>query len=264
MRIGVLIKQVPATDKVKIDEKTGTMLRTETEGVINPLDLYAVEEALRTKERFFPNAEITVLSMGPMMAIETVKEAISMGCDKGYLLSDVKFAGADTLATAYALSSAIRKLGGFNLIFCGERATDGETGQVGPSVAAQLDLPIITYVSKIEKIEDGKLIAHRAIEGGHEIVESPLPVVLSVVKEINEPRLPTLSGKKRARRLEIPVLKADDIEVDESKIGLNGSPTRVVKIFYPKIAREGEIIYADDPEKAVERLLDFLRKRDII
>jgi len=264
MRLAVLVKQVPATDKVKIDPETGTMLRTEMEAVINPLDLYAVEEAVRLKERLGGEAEITVISMGPAMAIEAVKDAISMGCDRGYLLSDRRLAGSDTLATAYALSQAIRKLGPFDLIFAGERTTDGETGQVGPAVATLLDIPVLTYVSKIEEIGDGRIVVHRAIEGGHEVVESPLPALLCVVKEINEPRLPTLSGKIKARETEVPVLTADDIEADESMIGLKGSPTRVVKIFYPKITREGEIIRGDDPEGAVDRLIEFLRERGII
>jgi len=264
MRLAVLVKQVPATDKVKIDPETGTMLRTEMEAVINPLDLYAVEEAVRLKERLSGEAEITVISMGPAMAIEAVKDAISMGCDRGYLLSDRRLAGSDTLATAYALSQAIRKLGPFDLIFAGERTTDGETGQVGPAVATLLDIPVLTYVSKIEEIGDGRIVVHRAIEGGHEVVESPLPALLCVVKEINEPRLPTLSGKIKARETEVPVLTADDIEADESMIGLKGSPTRVVKIFYPKITREGEIIRGDDPEGAVDRLIEFLRERGII
>lgn len=264
MRIAVLVKQVPATDKVKIDPETGTMLRTEMEAVINPLDLYAVEEAVRLKERLGGEAEITVISMGPAMAVEAVKDAISMGCDRGYLLSDRRLAGSDTLATAYALSRAIMKLGPFDLILAGERTTDGETGQVGPAVATMLDIPVLTYVSRIEEIGGGRIVVHRAIEGGHEVVESPLPALLCVVKEINEPRLPTLNGKIRARETEVPVLTADDIEADESMIGLKGSPTRVVKIFYPKVTREGEIIRGDDPEEAVDRLIQFLRERGII
>lgn len=264
MRLAVLVKQVPATDKVKMDERTGTMIRTEMEAVINPLDLYAVEEAIRTKERLQGKAEITVISMGPAMAVDAIRDAISMGCDGGYLISDRKLAGSDTLATAYALSSTIKKLGGFDIIFTGERATDGETGQVGPGVGAMLDIPILTYVSRIEEIEDGRIRVQRAIEGGHEIVEAPLPALLSVVKEINEPRIPTLNGKIKARNAEIPILSLEDIGADEERVGLRGSPTRVVKIFYPKIARNGEIISAEDVDAAVDRLIQFLREREII
>jgi len=149
MRIAVLVKQVPATDKVKMDEKTGTMVRSAMESELNPLDLYAVEEAVRLKERI-EGTEITVISMGPPAASDAIREAIAMGCDKGILLSDKAFAGADTWATALTLSTAIKKVGDFDLIFAGERATDGETGQVGPSVAAQLNMPALTYVSKLK------------------------------------------------------------------------------------------------------------------
>lgn len=264
MRLAVLVKQVPATDKVKMDEKTGTMIRTEMEAVINPLDLYAVEEAVRTKERLGGKAEITVISMGPAMAVDAIRDAISMGCDRGYLISDRRLAGSDTLATAYALSSALRKLGGFDIIFTGERATDGETGQVGPGVGTMLDIPVLTYVSRIEEIKEGWIRVQRAIEGGHEIVEAPLPALLSVVKEINEPRIPTLEGKMRARRTEIPVLSVEEIGADENRVGLKGSPTRVVKIFYPKVTRKCELVSAEDVDAATDRLIQFLREKGII
>ncbi len=165
----VLIKQVPATDKVKMDEETGTMIRDGIESEINPLDLYAIEEAVRIKERVGTGVEISVISMGPKKAEEAIRSAIALGCDQGYLLSDRKFAGSDTWVTAYTLSQGIIKIiGSFDMILCGERATDGETGQVGPEVGAYLDLPVLTYVSKIEEIGPEKIVAHRAIEGGHE------------------------------------------------------------------------------------------------
>ncbi|MCD6362526.1 MAG: electron transfer flavoprotein subunit beta/FixA family protein [Synergistetes bacterium] len=264
MRICVLVKQVPATDKVKMDEKTGTMIRSEMEAELNPLDMYAVEEAVRVKERLNGEADITVISMGPRMAIEAIKDAISMGCDRGYLLSDRLLAGSDTLATAYALAKAIEYLGGFDIIFTGERATDGETGQVGPSVASQLDLIALTYVSKIEEIGNGYIRVQRAIEGGHEVVETDLPVLISVVKEINEPRIPNLAGKLRAKEAEIPILTAEDLNLDRGRIGLDGSPTRVVRIFYPKLSRSGKIVDGKDPEKAVEELISFLEEKEIL
>ncbi|KUK14314.1 MAG: electron transfer flavoprotein subunit beta/FixA family protein [Synergistetes bacterium] len=264
MRICVLVKQVPATDKVKMDEKTGTMIRTEMEAELNPLDMYAVEEAVRVKERLGGNARITVISMGPLMAVDAVKDAISMGCDEGYLLSDKLLAGSDTWATAYALSGAIRYLGGFDLIFCGERATDGETGQVGPSVASWLNIPALTYVSKIERLEERYIRVRRAVEGGYEVVETELPVLLSVVKEINEPRLPNLAGKLRAKEMQIPVLTVDDLNLNRSFVGLEGSPTRVVKIFYPKLSRNGKIISGKNPEEAVDELISFLESKGIL
>lgn len=264
MRICVLVKQVPATDKVKMDERTGTMIRTEMEAELNPLDMYAVEEAVRVKERLGGNAKITVISMGPLMAMEAIKDAISMGCDEGYLLSDRLLAGSDTWATAYALSGAIRYLGGFDLIFCGERATDGETGQVGPSVASWLGIPVLTYVSKIEKLEENFIRVRRAVENGYEIVEAELPVLLSVIKEINEPRLPNLAGKLRAKEVNIPILTADELKLNKGFIGLEGSPTRVVKIFYPKLSRSGKIISGKNPEEAVNELIRFLESKGIL
>ena len=263
MRIVVLVKQVPSTDKVKMDEKTGTMVRSAMEAELNPLDLYAVEEAVRVKEKT-EGTEITVVSMGPPNAAYAIREALSMGCDKGVLLSDRVFSGADTWATARTLSSGLEKLGAFDLIFSGERATDGETGQVGPSLAAQLDIPALTYVSKIREVGDGRIVVERAVEGGHEVVESTLPAMVSVVKEINEPRMPNLMGKIRARKTEITVMTAQDIGLDGSRVGLTGSPTRVVKVFYPSMSRNGTIVDAKDPEKTVERLLQFLKDKALV
>ena len=263
MKIAVLVKQVPATDKVKMDPETGTMVRSAMEAELNPLDMYAVEEAVRWKEKK-EDVEITVISMGPPMAKDAIKDAISMGCDKGILISDRSFAGSDTLATARTLSAAIRELGEFDVIFTGERATDGETGQVGPSVGSQLNIPVITYVSKIKEIQGDKAIVERAIEGGHEIIEVSLPALLSVVKEINEPRVPNFKGKMKAKHAEIPVMTATDLELSSELVGLKGSPTRVVKIFYPSISRNGIIVSGKDPEKAIEKLLDFLKEKAII
>jgi len=258
------VKQVPATDKVKIDESTGTMIRTEMEAELNPLDMYAVEEAIRVKERLGGKARVTAISMGPLMAIDAIRDAISMGCDDGYLLSDKLLAGSDTWATSYALSKAIEYLGGFDLIFCGERATDGETGQVGPSVASWLGIIPLTYVSKIEEIGDGYIRVWRAVEGGYEVVETGLPVLLSVVKEINEPRLPNLAGKLKAKEAKIPILTAETLGLERRMIGLEGSPTRVVKIFYPKLSRNGRIMSGKNPQEAVDELIKFLAEKGII
>ncbi len=211
-RVVVLVNLLPATERVKMDPERGTVVRTGLEMVINPLDLYAVEEAVRMRERYGENIQITALTMGPPAAADAVREAIAMGCTDGVHLCEKPFAGADTWATAYALSQAVKRLGKFDLVLCGERATDGETGQVGPMVGAMLGIPVLTYVSHIEVAEKNtKVIAHRAIESGHEIVESPLPAMVSVVKEINQPRLPTLRGKMLARKAEVPVWGAEEI-----------------------------------------------------
>ncbi len=261
-RVLVLVKQVPATENVKLDE-TGTMVRTGVDAVLNPLDLYAVEEAVRVKEEARDGLQVSVLSMGPPQAADAVREALAMGCDDGFLITGREFAGSDTWATAYALSCAIRTLGGADLVLCGERATDGETGQVGPMVGAFLDLSILTYVSRIEGIEDDRLVAHRAVEGGHEVMQTRLPALLSVVKEINEPRLPTLSGKMRARRATVKVLGATDIGADTRNLGLLGSPTRVVKVFYPTLTRAGErlSVETDSLATCLDRLEQLLEAR---
>jgi len=260
------VKQVPATDNVKMNEETGTMIRDGIASEVNPLDLYAIEEAVRIKERLGNSVEISVISMGPKKAEEAVRSAIALGCDKGYLLNDKKFAGSDTWATAYILSAAIRQLASdADMILCGERATDGETGQVGPEVGAYLNLPVLTYVSEIEHIGEEMITAHRAIEGGYEVVESPLPALISVIKEINNPRMPNFKGKMNAKKAEIPIVTADDLEVDDEKLGLKGSPTRVVKIFRPQVARKGIITVAEnDPEKAVDGLIGFLKEKVLV
>ncbi len=263
MKIVVLVKEVPATDNVKMDEKTGTMVRSAMESELNPLDMYAVEEAVRIKRRM-EDVHVSVISMGPPHALNSIREALSMGCDDGYLLSDRSFAGADTLATAYTLAAAIEKMNGFDLILTGERATDGETGQVGPSVATQLDIPVVTYVSEIEKFGDGFVRVCRTVEGGRETVEVKLPALLSVLKEINEPRIPNLRGKMESKSKKIPVLNAKDLEVPAEKLGLLGSPTRVVKVFYPKLSRNARVLKAKDIGSVVEELVNFMKEKGVI
>jgi electron transfer flavoprotein beta subunit len=265
MRIVVPIKQVPETSKVKMDPETGTMIRASVEAIVNPLDLYAIEAALRLREQV--GGQVTTLSMGPMSAEKALKEAIAMGCDDGMLLSDKKFAGSDTWATSYALAQATKTIGSVDLIICGERATDGDTGQVGPGIASFLDLPVVTYVSCIYDVSADSLRVGRLVEGGTEILQTPLPAVLTVVKEIAYPRLPTLRGKKRAKRTNLPVWKPADIEANIECIGLEGSPTRVVKIDRPQVARQGELIRVKDPsdvDHAAMRFVEFLRERQLI
>jgi len=264
MNIYVLVKQVPATDKVKIDETTGTMKREEVEAVINPLDLYAIETSLQIKEMCKGEINITAISMGPPKAEEVLKEAISMGCDKGILLSDKAFAGADTWATSYTIATLIKKLEPFSLIITGERATDGETGQVGPSLAGQLDLPIVTYTSKIVEINNEYIIVERETEDGTEVIKMMLPGVISVTKAIGEPRLPTLKGKIKARDTKIDVFNLERLGAKREEVGLLGSLTKVVRVFYPKISRTGRKIKVKDPEEAVNSIIEFLQERGIL
>lgn len=259
MRFIVPIKQVPETKSVKMDEKTGTVIREGVTAIINPLDLYAIEAALCLREK--TGGEVITLSMGPPKAVEALKESIAMGADSAILVSDRAFAGSDTWATSYVLAHTIGKMGNFDLIICGERATDGDTGQVGPGIAAWLDLPVVAYVSGIDKISPQECQVHRLMETGYETILSTLPVVLTVVKEVSSPRLPTLRGKQKARRMEIPVWDAASLNLDLTRVGLNGSPTRVVSITKPKVTRQGEIFTANDERglnQALDRLVSFL------
>src|SRR3989338_4235993 len=219
MNIIVCIKQVPDTTDVKIDPETNTLIRSGVQSIINPFDMYAIEEGIRLKERF--GGKVTVVTMGPPQAEGALREAISLGCDEGILVSDRKFAGSDTWATSYTLSRAIKKIGAFDIILCGKQASDGDTAQVGPGISTHLDIPQVTYVKKIEEISNNKAKVERMMEEGYDIVETPLPCLFTVVKEINTPRLPSLKGMMRARSAQIIRWTALDINADPKNIGLD-------------------------------------------
>jgi electron transfer flavoprotein beta subunit len=238
VKIFVCIKQVPDTTNVRIDPDTNTLVREGVASIINPFDVYAIEEALRLKEKH--GGSTAVLTMGPPQAAEALREAISLGIEEAYLVSDKALAGADTLATAYALACAIRKLGGADIILMGRQAIDGDTGQVGPGVAENLDILHVTDIRKIEEIAYGRIVVERLLEEGYARIAARLPVVLTVVKEINEPRLPSLKGKMAAKKKELLVLKATDIDADPERLGLAGSPTQVMKIFTPTKSAGGK------------------------
>lgn len=258
MNIFVCIKQVPDTADVRIDPKTNTLIREGVKSIINPFDMYALEEGLRIKEKL--GGSVTVLTMGPPQAEESLREAISLGIDEAYLVSDRAFAGSDTLATSYTLSRAIKKIGGSDIVICGKQAMDGDTAQVGPGIAVWLDIPQITFVKKIEDIKEGYIKAERMVEEGYEIIESGLPCLITVVKEINTPRLPSLKGKLRAKNYAIKKFTAQDLELDPEKIGLKGSPTQVIKIFTPPV-RTGGVILNGSTDETVEKLVSLLRER---
>jgi electron transfer flavoprotein alpha/beta subunit len=261
MEIIVCVKQVPDTTEVKIDPQTNTLIRQGVPSIVNPFDKNAVEEALKLKEKH--GGKVTVISMGPPQAKDALKECIALGADEAILLSDRAFGGADTLATSRTLAAAIKKIGNFDVILCGKQAIDGDTAQVGPEIAEHLDIAQITYVSKLEII-DGVVRAEREHEEGYEVIETKLPVLLSVVKAINEPRYPSIKNTMKANRKEIPVWTAADVEVDPEQIGLKGSPTQVRRIFTPKQRVQGEIIQEDDVRTAVNRLLVKLNQAKII
>jgi len=256
MNIIVCIKQVPDTTNVRIDPETNTLVRAGVQSIINPFDMYAIEEAIRLKEKF--GGLVTVLTMGPPQAEEALREAISLGADEAVLVSDRAFAGSDTWATSYTLSKTIGKLAKFDLLICGKQAIDGDTAQVGPGIAAFLDIPQITFVKKIEDIKDSVIRAERMTEEGYDIVESPLPCLITVVKEINEPRLPSLKGKMRAKKVEIRKLEAKDLDADPDSLGLKGSPTKVVKIFTPPPRKGGQILEGEAKDVSA-KLVELLK-----
>jgi len=261
MNIVVCLKQVPGTTEVKIDPQTNTLIRQGIKNVINPFDTYALEEGVRLKEQY--GGKVTAVSMGPPQAEEMLREAISLGADEAILLSDSAFAGADTLATAYTLSRAIDKLEQYDLAICGRQTFDGDTGQVGPELAEMLGIPFVAYVSKIEEINNECMRAKRMVEDGYEVIETSLPAVISVVKEINIPRLPSLRGLTKAKSATIPVWTAQELGVDENKVGLAGSATKVIKVFFPQRVHHGEILEGE-LESQAESLIDKLRDAKII
>ncbi len=256
MKIICLIKQVPDTTDIKINPETNTLIREGVPSIINPFDMYAIEEGLRIKEKL--GGEVIAISMGPPQAEEALREALSLGVDEALLLSHPSFAGADTWATSYTLAQAIRKLSPYDLILCGRQASDGDTGQVGPGVAEQLNIPQVAFVRRIEEIGPEMAVAQRITEEGYEVIQTPLPALLSVVKEINEPRLPSLRGKLRAKGAEIPIWGVDELEVKKEDVGLDGSPTKVLRIFNPPAREKGEI-WEGDPDEAADRLFNKLR-----
>ena len=256
MNVVVCIKQVPGTTEVGIDPKTNTLLREGVQSILNPFDAYALEGGVRIKERH--GGKVIAISMGPPQAEEALREAIAVGADEAILLSDRAFAGSDTLATSCVLARAVARLRDYDLVICGRQTIDGDTGQVGPELAEKLGIPFVAYVSRIEEIRDGYMRVRRMIEEGYEVLEIPLPGVITVVKEINVPRLPFLRGMARAKSAQIPVWGAQELDIDTEKVGLLGSPTRVVRIFRPQRARRGELLQGS-LEQQVEKLVGRLR-----
>lgn len=263
MDIIVCIKQVPDTAAlhlVRINPKTNTLIREGAPSIINPFDENAIEEGIRLKEKY--GGVVTILSMGPPQVEKALRDALAMGGDRALLLSDRAFAGADTLATSYTLAEAIKKIGKFDLILFGKQAIDGDTAQVGPGVAECLGLPQITYVRKIE-IENGKLRAERTLEDGFELVETKLPAIITVTKEINTPRYPSLKGILKAKKEEITIWGLKELGIDLNRVGLNGSPTQVIRIFSPEVRKKGEILHGT-PEEIVDKLVTKLQEEKVL
>ncbi len=261
MNIIVCLKQVPGTTKVNIDPSTNTLVRQGIKNIVNPFDTYALEEGVRLKERY--SGKVTAISMGPPQAEEMLREAISVGADEVILVSDRAFAGSDTLATSWVLANVVKKIGQYGLVICGRQTIDGDTGQVGPEMAEHLGMPFVSYISKIEGIESGQMRAQRMVDEGHETIEAPLPAVITVVKEINVPRLPSLRGLAKAKSAKVPVWNAETLGIDKDTVGLSGSATRVIKVFFPERVRRGEVLQGS-PEKQVETLIEKLRESRLV
>jgi electron transfer flavoprotein beta subunit len=263
MKIIVLVKQVPNTAEVKLDPKTGNLIREGIESIINPDDRHALEAAVRLKE--VAGGKVTVLSMGPPQAIDAVSEAMGMGADEGILLTDRAFAGADTWATSSTLGKAVETIGSFDVILCGRQAIDGDTAQIGPQVADYLKIPQVTYVFGIEEIKEKSLVVKRRLEDGFERVECDLPALLTVIGEMNTPRYPLVNRLIDACREKAPIKiwNAADIGVQTRDIGLEGSLTHVIKTFAPKLQRQIEMIQGD-AKTAVKTLAGKLKEKKLL
>jgi electron transfer flavoprotein beta subunit len=263
MKIVTLIKQVPDTTEIKIDPKTGSLIREGVESIINPDDRHAIELAITLKKEV--GGKTIAISMGPAQAIDAISEAMGMGIDEGILLTDINFGGADTWTTSFTLGTAIKKLKGYDLIICGRQAIDGDTAQIGPQLAEFLGLPQLTYVKKIEEISEKKIIVQRVVEDGYERIQSPLPALITVIGEMNTPRYPKIDLLINAckDKAKIKIWNAADLGVSVQEIGLGGSLTKVIKTFSPKTKREGEIIKGDNKE-VVNQLIDRLHEKHFI
>jgi electron transfer flavoprotein beta subunit len=262
MNIIVTVKQVPDTNEVKIDPKTGTLIREGVPSIVNPEDKNAIEEALRIKESN-DDVEVTVLSMGPPQAESALREALAMGADRAILLSDRAFAGADTLATSYMLSMAIKKIKKYDLILCGRQAIDGDTGQVGPQLAEGLDLPQAAYAEEIN-IQGNLVTVKSHFDRVTRVIEMKMPALITVSNRINKPRFKTMNGVLRAfRDKEVVTWTKEDLKLNPMRIGINGSPTWVRKTFIPSHSREGIVIDKQATESA-EDILDFILEKALL
>lgn len=260
MKIIVCIKQVPDTAEVKIDPVKGTLIREGLPTIINPDDKAGLEVALQLKDKH--NAHVTVLTMGPLQADDALKEALAMGADEAILLSDFKFAGADTLATSHALAGAIKQLE-YDLIITGRQAIDGDTAQVGPQLAELLDLAQITYVSKLE-YKKGAFYAHRKVEDRTYLLKAEAPLLVTILSEEVTPRYMSVAGILDAyREKTVQSWNASKIGVDEALLGLKGSPTRV-KASFAKSLKASGVVHEVDPQEGAKIIAAELAKRFVI
>lgn len=256
MNIIVCVKQVPDAKDVRLDPKTNTLAREGVESIMNPYDRHALEEAVAIKEQ--QGGVVTVLTMGPPQAEAVLRDAIACGADEGVLVSDRAFAGADTWATSYTLAKAVQTIGDFDLILCGKQAIDGDTAQVGPGLACRLRLPFAACVQKTRAVTADAIEVERMMDDGFDVLRLPLPALMTVVKDVNEPRVASLKGKMKAKKAEIKRFSAADIGADSQCIGLAGSPTQVVRVFSPE-PRGDRKVFAGSVVEQVDQLVECLK-----
>lgn len=267
LHIVACIKQVPDTKVIKMNPKTNTMDRASAPAILNPYDAHAVEEAVRLKHRY--GGSVSVLTMGPPPAVKAIRKCIEIGADEGYMISDRAFAGADTLATSYALTKAlekIQKIRPIDLIICGKMTIDGDTGQVGPGIARRLDIPPLTNVNQVVEInqEEKVAIVHRKLEDGYEVIQSTLPCLFSVEKEINEVPYSSLPNMIKAARYQPHIWAVSDLEeVDRTQLGLKGSPTIVSKVWAPPKPEGGQIVQGTTQEQIKKIVELVLEKKEL-
>jgi electron transfer flavoprotein beta subunit len=267
LNVVVCIKQVPETTEVRVDPKTNALIREGVKSIINPVDENAIEAALQLRDQHGgpstgsgspptsegpPRAQsrggkVTVITMGPPQAEEALRQALAMGADEAILLSDPASRGSDTLATSYALALMVRKIGDVDLVLCGKQAIDGDTGQVGPGLAERLGLPQVTFAIGLE-VADAKLRARRVLDDFFEVVETKLPAVVTVVKQINDPRHPSMRNVLKAKRAEIVKWTLADLDADPKQAGFDGSPTQVIKVWPPEKRTGGKRLEGETDE----------------
>ena len=261
MNVVVLIKQVPEIALIKVDEAANEVVLPQGPGIVNPFDEYGVEEALRIKEKL--GGKVAVISVGTDRTDSALRNCLALGVDEAYLLSDDLFTGSDGQALGKILAAGLTKLGEYDLVLAGKQAIDSDSAQVPGAVAAALDLPQAMFVRKFEAIEEGKAVVQRTTEDGYDVVELPLPAVVSVVKEINEPRLPSLKGKMAAKKKQITKWAAADLGLDGNAIGAN-SASKIAQVTTPPPRTKGEMIEGETPEEIADKLFDKLRENQVI
>ena len=259
MNIVVCIKQVPESTEVRVDPKTNALIREGVKSIVNPVDENAVEAALQLRDQH--GGSVTVITMGPPQAEEALRHTLAMGADEAILLSDPASRGSDTLATSYVLAQMVRKIGDVDLILCGKQAIDGDTGQVGPGLAERLGIPQVTFAIGLE-VTDGRLQARRVLDDFFEVLEVKLPAVVTVVKQINEPRFPGMRNVLKAKKAQITKWSAADINADLTQTGFDGSPTTVIRVWPPE-RRSGGTMLAGSTDEVVEALAKAIKELNI-